>query len=131
MTVKPSILVFTHDHLDQNDSETVSHFLENDTHARAGLYVWNRETSKHHFLAPICTEIAPRRRCFFCYSSAACAMISSIRCGVTTNGSSGKMLQIACYQIGIIRFSLFHDDFVEYAILWIRHDYVHFFCVYT
>ena len=56
MTVKPSILVFTHDHLDQNDSETVSHFLENDTHARAALYVWNRETSKHHFLAPICTE---------------------------------------------------------------------------
>ena len=58
-------------------------------------------------------------------------MISSIWLGVTTNGSSEKMLQIACYQIGIIRFSLFHDDFVEYAILWIRHDYIHFFCVYT
>ena len=42
-----------------------------------------------------------------------------------------KMVQIACHQIGIIPFSLLHDDFVEYAILWIRHDYVHFFCVYT
>ena len=31
LTVKPNVLVFTHDHLDHYDPETVSHFLGNDT----------------------------------------------------------------------------------------------------